>query len=74
MKTIGASKFKEQCLSLIDNLPAEGTVITKHGRPVARIIPYPSRPEHLVGALRGKIQIRGDILSTGEAWDAAGQP
>ncbi|MEC8992267.1 MAG: hypothetical protein VX656_13575 [Candidatus Latescibacterota bacterium] len=74
MKTVGASKFKEQCLSLLENLPPEGTIITKRGKPVARIIPYPSRPEHLVGALKGRIRIHGDIQSTGEVWDANGQP
>ena len=70
MKTIGASKFKEQCLSLLEHLPPEGTVVTKRGKPIAKVIPYPSRPEHLVGALKDKIKIHGDILSTGEAWDA----
>ncbi len=74
MKTIGASKFKEQCLSLLENLPPEGTVITKRGKPLARIIPYPIRPEHLVGVLKGKIKIHGDILSTDEVWDADGKP
>ena len=70
MKTIGAAKFKEQCLSLLDNLSPEGMVITKHGKPVARVLPYPQRPERLIGALRDKITVRGDIISTGELWDA----
>jgi len=38
-KKINASKFKEQCLSLLENLAPEGIVITKHGKPVARLIP-----------------------------------
>jgi hypothetical protein len=29
MKTIDAAKFKEQCLRLLDKLPAEGIIITK---------------------------------------------
>ena len=33
MQTIGAAKFKEQCLSLLDQLDAEGIIITKHGTP-----------------------------------------
>ena len=40
MKTIGAAKFKEQCLALMDQLDREGLVITKRGKPVARLIPY----------------------------------
>ena len=70
MKTIGAAKFKEQCLAMLDNLDPEGVVITKHGKPVARVLPYPQRHEHLIGALRDKIAVRGDILSTGSSWDA----
>jgi len=73
MKTIGASKFKEQCLSLLENLPPEGTVVTKRGKPIARVIPYPSHPDTLVGALKGKIKVHGDIQSTGEVWDADSQ-
>ena len=71
--TIGAAKFKEQCLGLLDNLGPEGLVITKHGRPVARLIPYPQPPEALIGSLRNRLEIQGDILSTGLAWDADAQ-
>ena len=34
---ISASQFKEQCLSLLDHLDADGLVITKHGKPVAKL-------------------------------------
>ena len=74
MKTIGAAKFKEQCLALFEKLDPEGIVITKHGKPVARVLPYPQRPESMIGALREKISVRGDILSTGTSWDADAQP
>ena len=36
MKMIEAGKFKEQCLALLDDLDAEGLIVTKHGKPVAR--------------------------------------
>ena len=36
MKTIGAAKFKENCLALLDQLDPDGLVVTKRGRPVAR--------------------------------------
>ncbi len=74
MKTIGAAKFKEQCLALFDTLSPEGIVITKHGKPVARVLPYPQRPEVMIGALRDKIAVRGDILSTGASWDVDAEP
>jgi prevent-host-death family protein len=70
VKTIGAAKFKEQCLALLDTLSPEGLVITKHGKPVARVVPYPQKPQTMIGALRDKITVKGDILSTGETWDA----
>lgn len=68
--SIGAAKFKEQCLSLMDALEPEGLVITKHGRPVARLIPYEMRPEEMIGCLKGKLEIYGDIYSTGLTWEA----
>lgn len=70
MATVGAAKFKEQCLSLLDNLDPEGLVITKHGRPVALLVPYERRATLLIGSLARKIAIRGDLLSTGAHWDA----
>jgi antitoxin (DNA-binding transcriptional repressor) of toxin-antitoxin stability system len=69
-RTIGAAKFKELCLSLLDHLEPEGLIITKHGKPVARLMPYPRPPGDLIGSLRDKIQIHGDLLSTGVSWEA----
>jgi prevent-host-death family protein len=70
MKQIPAAKFKEQCLALLDTVDQEGIVITKRGKPVAKLIPYGADSASLVGALKGKVEIRGDILSTGLKWDA----
>lgn len=73
MKTIGAAKFKEQCLALLDRLEPEGLIVTKHGKPVACVIPYDRQCADLIGSLRSKIKIRGDILTTGLRWDADAQ-
>ena len=73
MKSIGAAKFKEQCLSLLDQLDAEGLVVTKHGKPVARVLPYASEGSELIGSLRHKIKIKGNVLSTGLTWNADAQ-
>jgi len=70
MQEIGAAKFKEQCLALLDSLEPEGLVITKHGKPVAVLKPYPRDPSGLIGALEGKIKIRDDALSTDLDWHA----
>ena len=74
MKTIGAAKFKEQCLALLDSLEPEGLVITKHGKPVATLKPYARSSASLIGALAGKIELRDDLLSTGEDWNAVAEP
>ena len=70
MQTISASKFKEQCLALLDSVQPEGMLITKHGKPVARLVPASEDPASLIGALKGKLKIKGEILSTGIHWDA----
>ncbi len=70
MKTIAAAKFKEQCLALLDRVEPEGIVITKHGKPVAKLIPVGADSGGLIGALEGKLVIRGKLLSTGVEWDA----
>jgi prevent-host-death family protein len=70
MKTINAAKFKEQCLAIIDRVGSEGIVITKHGKPVAKLIPIEHEYSSLIGSLKDKIKIKGDILSTGSTWDA----
>jgi antitoxin (DNA-binding transcriptional repressor) of toxin-antitoxin stability system len=70
MKRVAAAKFKEQCLSLLDHLDPEGLLITKHGKPVARVLPAERASGDLIGALRGRLRVRGDIQSTGLKWDA----
>ncbi len=72
MKTIAAGKFKEQCLSILDRLEPDGIVITKHGRPVAKVLPIDRASADLIGTLRGKIVVSGDIETTGSRWDAVG--
>jgi prevent-host-death family protein len=69
-KTMGASEFKEKCLAVLEQVGPEGIVITKHGRPVAKLIPVEASYGDLIGALKGRLRIKGDILSTGVRWDA----
>jgi prevent-host-death family protein len=70
-RRIGAAQFKEGCLQLLDELPAEGVIITKRGKPVARLLPFERSGLSLIGVLKGKIRVRGDITSTGASWDAS---
>lgn len=67
------SKFKAQCLKLVENLDDEGIVLLKHNKPVAKVVPIKlSREERnkLYGSMKGKIKIHGDIMSTGIKWNA----
>ncbi len=70
MKTIPAAKFKEQCLALLDRVGPDGIIITKHGKPVAKLIPIHTDSARLIGSFKEKIMIKGNILSTGVKWDA----
>ena len=73
MKTVTVTTFKAQCLALLEKLPEDGVLITKHGRLIARVMPYREGNGELIGALAGKISIEGDLESTGVAWNANGQ-
>jgi prevent-host-death family protein len=70
MKEIAAAKFKEQCLAILDEVDEEGIVITKRGKPVAKLIPIRAESAELIGALKGRVRIKRDILSTGVRWHA----
>ncbi|MEX0879599.1 MAG: type II toxin-antitoxin system Phd/YefM family antitoxin [Thermoanaerobaculia bacterium] len=70
MKQIPATQFKAQCLALLDRVGDEGIVITKRGKPVAKLIPIRAESAELIGALRGRVRVRGNIRSTGLKWNA----
>ncbi|MGD0522723.1 MAG: type II toxin-antitoxin system prevent-host-death family antitoxin [Terracidiphilus sp.] len=70
--TIAAGEFKSKCLKLLDEVAdkRETLVITKHGKPVAQVVPMPAEKE-LFGAMRGSGVIVGDIISPLEnEWEA----
>lgn len=55
---LAAARFKATCLELMDRVRETGTeyVVTKHGTPVARLVPYrdEARPTFL-GCLQGTV-------------------
>ena len=72
-RTITAAAFKAECLALMDEVSQTGKsiLITKRGRPVARLVPASNPPASLRGFWKGNIEIVGDIVSpTGERWEA----
>ncbi len=70
MKQIAAAKFKARCLALLDRVDEDGIVITKRGKPVAKLIPIRRASGALIGAFRGRLKVKGDVLSSGLEWDA----
>jgi prevent-host-death family protein len=76
MKTIAAGQFKARCLRLMDEVRStrEPVLITKKGRPVAKLVPAENQPEDIFGCLKDEIKIVGDIESPivpWEEWDAS---
>ncbi len=71
---IAASDFKARCLRLLDEVAQErkSLTITKHGRPVAKLVPCESRAEPLEGRWKGRGKIKGDIVyfDTSSEWEA----
>jgi prevent-host-death family protein len=68
---ISATEFKAKCLKILDELGAEGIVVTKRGRPVARVTPVGSVDNsRLIGSMKGHVTVKGSILSTGRKWNA----
>lgn len=71
----GVSDLKTRCLEIISNVAETGAscVITKHGEPVARIVPYEQKAEPLEGCFAGEVTIKGDIVHCDftDDWEAA---
>ena len=69
---IAAGTFKARCLGLLDEVQQQRieVVITKRGRPVARLVPIGDGAPLIFGRLKGSGRIIGDIFSTGESWEA----
>ena len=71
---IAAGQFKAQCLQLMNQVQQsrEEIVITKHGKPVAKLVPVDeSEPQSVLGYLQGTVEIVGDIVSPLEdEWEA----
>ena len=66
-----ATDFKAQCLKVLDELEPEGVLILKRGKPVARVIPVSQTTRlQLIGSMKGKVKIKGDIFTTGAKWRA----
>ena len=70
---MAAGAFKANCLAVMDDVQAkhETVLITKRGKPVAKLIPAGPQVDEIFGFLRGKVTITGDVISpalSGREW------
>ena len=71
--TVPAGVFKATCLSLLDEVRDHRReyLITKRGRPVARLVPVDQTAPQVFGRMRGTAEIIADIVApVGERWEA----
>jgi prevent-host-death family protein len=73
VKKMAAGAFKAHCLKVMDEVQKkrETIVITKHGKPVVKIVPADQDKDEIYGFLKGKGRIIGDVVSpalTPEEW------
>jgi prevent-host-death family protein len=65
MKTMAAGAFKVHCLKVMDEVQSkrQAVLITKRGKPVAKLVPVEEAKDDIFGFYKGKIKINGDIVS-----------
>jgi prevent-host-death family protein len=64
MKEMAAGEFKAKCLAIMDEVQKTGepVLITKHGKPVAKLVAAPNSGDDVFGYMAGKVKIIGDIV------------
>lgn len=74
MKTMAVSEFKAKCIAVLRAAQRSGEplLVTRRGRPLARIEPISDQvSERRLGLYRGRMRIRGDVVDATSAddWD-----
>jgi len=64
VKRMAAGNFKAQCLAVMDQVleTGESVLITKHGKPVAKLVPAQNNADDIFGYMAGKVKVVGDIV------------
>jgi prevent-host-death family protein len=71
MQKMAAAQFKAQCLAVMDQVSQSGrpVVITKHGKPVVKLVPADEDKDEIFGALARIARVTGDIENSVPASD-----
>jgi prevent-host-death family protein len=70
---VAAGEFKAKCLKLLDEVQRQRIqiVITKRGKPIAKLVPLEDRPASFIGSMKGTMEILGDIVAPIDVqWEA----
>jgi prevent-host-death family protein len=72
-REMAAGEFKAKCLQLMDQVQNSKTpiLITKRGKPVAKLVPVDGEANNFFGCMKGSLRIVGDIVSPIDVdWEA----
>jgi len=70
---IPAGEFKAKCLHIMDEVNQKhiSVTITKHGKPIAKMVPIEEEKKSFFGCLSGTATIENDIIAPiDEQWEA----
>ena len=75
-RTMMASQFKAECLAVLDQVERMkiSVIVTKHGKPVARIVPLEDQARPTMGSVRLVAEEDAAYYSTGEEWSVEPRP
>jgi prevent-host-death family protein len=73
-QTVSVTEFKSKCLSLLDGVGKNGgtIIVTKRGRPLAKVVPAPAEPrKSLKNLWAGEFSVPDEILmaDTSDHWE-----
>jgi prevent-host-death family protein len=74
---IAVSDFKARCLTLLEEVATNHhmLIITKFGKPIAKVMPIENTKPALLGSWAGVVDVSGDIVNfdTSDEWEAANE-
>ena len=71
---VSTSQLKARCSEIVERVAKgrEAIVVTRRGRPVARLVPIEAAGDSLFGFARGVVTVQGDLLAPIDvAWEAS---
>ena len=66
MEEMTAAKFRAKCLAVMDRVQRTGepVLITRHGKPVVKLVPAETVPDEVFGYVAGKVKVLEDIVGS----------